>query len=551
MTVIVLTTGTSWAVPSDWTNTNQIETWGGGGGAGGNGSQGSGGGGSGGYSTISNKTGLSGTLTISIGGGGAGNSGSDGGTGGDTWFDGSTLALSIVGSHGGSGGQFQGVAGAGASTTGAIGTATAGAAGGTGGSDGVGGAGAGGGGAPGPAGVGAAGANGSTGAGGGNGGTGDNGSGGAGGTAGSGNAGGSPGTANTNGAGGGGGAGNGGDTTAETGGAGGLPGGGAGGGNNNGTGGVGGGGQIRITYTPLASNAPARVTDLPEALYKRLSKQLTNKDDFQGWQRSPRVPDNYMAFTRYVTEVPRGKYDWTRYQDWQRSTPANPYSIQTPLTCFTDLPPRTWKSAAWDIHYSGWVRSPTVIDNTGAFGDRVYDVPRGPFNWTSYQDWKWQRQQSQVVPPPIEPWTDLPPRGPDLTQHRYQGVQLGPLATIMSPPGPVYDVPWGRFNWTSYQSHQVSFIRLEYQAPTSPQFLVPYGRDKNSYAGWSEEPFPIPPIPPIQSSMFTDLPPTSALSAMARQTWLFQGAQAGPIPGNVINIGFSFLPLVGVGLNGP
>jgi hypothetical protein len=73
VTQIYIISGTSWTVPSDWSNTNTIETIGGGGGGSGasNGQLAAGGGG-GGYSKITNLAGLSGTVTIQVGGGGPG-----------------------------------------------------------------------------------------------------------------------------------------------------------------------------------------------------------------------------------------------------------------------------------------------------------------------------------------------------------------------------------------------------------------------------------------------------------------------------------------------
>jgi hypothetical protein len=120
----------------------------------------------------------------------------------------------------------------------------------------------------------------------------------------------------------------------------------------------------------------------------------------------------------------------------------------------------------------------------------------------------------------------------------------------MSPPGPVYDVPRGQFNWANYQSHQVSFIRLEYQSPTTLIYEVPRGPNlfyPSVYDGWMEMPFPIPPQPAIPSSVFTTLPPVGPLTGQ----W-FPGVQASTPAASVTPFqGVSFLPLVGVGLLGP
>jgi hypothetical protein len=74
MTVIFLVSGTSWTVPSDWSNTNTIECIGGGGGgsAATSGLSNGPGGGGGEYRKVVNVTGLSGSISISIGTGGSG-----------------------------------------------------------------------------------------------------------------------------------------------------------------------------------------------------------------------------------------------------------------------------------------------------------------------------------------------------------------------------------------------------------------------------------------------------------------------------------------------
>ena len=99
MTQIFIVSGTSWTVPGDWSNSNTIETIGGGGGGGTANSVGSGtGGGGGGYSKITNLSGLSGSITLSVGSGG-----SSGAAGGDTWFNGASIGASSVGAKGGGG----------------------------------------------------------------------------------------------------------------------------------------------------------------------------------------------------------------------------------------------------------------------------------------------------------------------------------------------------------------------------------------------------------------------------------------------------------------
>lgn len=238
--VILLTSGTTWTVPSDFTSTNTVVCIGPGatGVLGGPanpccGILGSGGpGGAGGaWASVSNLslTPLS-SINIHIGAGGSGT---------DTWFNGTTLAGSSVGAKSSNG------------TTGGSGASSIGTSknsGGNGGANGSGGVFAGGGGgAGGPNGAGAAGAAGN-GISGGAGGNGDAGSGGAGGTGGSA---GSPGTEYTITAGGTAGSGGGGGAAMASGGAGGNYGaGGAGAFTNSFSGGVGAPGVIIVTYTP-------------------------------------------------------------------------------------------------------------------------------------------------------------------------------------------------------------------------------------------------------------------------------------------------------------
>jgi hypothetical protein len=99
--IFLTTTGAgTWTVPSDWSNTNTVETIGGGGG-GRVAAAGGGGGGGGAYSSRSNITTFTPGSTVvnfSVGAGGAA-----GVTGGDTWFGATTLAASLVGAKGGVG----------------------------------------------------------------------------------------------------------------------------------------------------------------------------------------------------------------------------------------------------------------------------------------------------------------------------------------------------------------------------------------------------------------------------------------------------------------
>lgn len=241
---LVLTSGTSVAMPADWNPANnKVETWGGGGGGGGSGGLG---GGSGGYSSASNVNVAAGsTQPYTLGAAGVGaayNAGATaGGSGGATFFGATAQASSLCAANGGGGGNYQ-TAGAGASTTGAIGAVKrAGTAGGTNANN----PGGGGAGAPGPDGAGATGGTETTTVGG-PGGQGDATKGGAGGAGGNGAVG-AAGAANANGGGGGGGGG-----ASSSGGNGGLPGAGGGGSGytaTSGKGGDGGAGQVRLTWT--------------------------------------------------------------------------------------------------------------------------------------------------------------------------------------------------------------------------------------------------------------------------------------------------------------
>jgi len=165
----LLISGSSWTVPSDWTDVNKIEAvGGGGGGAGGNRttSAGKAGGGGGAYSAIVNLTGLSGSITYGIGA--AGTAGTEAGAGGDgsgTWFNAASFAGCTSNTtctkadfgRGGSG-VTAGVGGATANGIGTGGYLYAGGVGGTGNTV-TGAGGGGGGGAGGPLGTGGKGAN--------------------------------------------------------------------------------------------------------------------------------------------------------------------------------------------------------------------------------------------------------------------------------------------------------------------------------------------------------------------------------------------------------
>lgn len=134
---IVLTSGTSWVVPSDWNSSNNtIEVIAGGGGGGGTTSGGvraGSGGGGGSYSHVSNVSLTGGsTVTYAVGAGGAaGATNTTGGTGGDTYFCNSTSNCAsiagsavVVGAKGGTGAiaNTGGAVGIGGSATTSVGT---------------------------------------------------------------------------------------------------------------------------------------------------------------------------------------------------------------------------------------------------------------------------------------------------------------------------------------------------------------------------------------------------------------------------------------------
>jgi hypothetical protein len=103
-TVVYLTSGSSWTVPSDWNSSaNTIECIG----AGGSGAS-PGSGGNGGSYAIKSNLSLSGTLNIGIGAGGASVISAVGNAGGNTWLGGGSFATCTVGGAGGTAGVSSG-----------------------------------------------------------------------------------------------------------------------------------------------------------------------------------------------------------------------------------------------------------------------------------------------------------------------------------------------------------------------------------------------------------------------------------------------------------
>jgi hypothetical protein len=543
MTVIVLTSGTSWSVPGDFTTTNTEETWAPGGGGEGDDSLGGGAGGSGGYSSVSSLT-LSGSITIKIGTGGAGGNGANGSPGsGPTYFNGSSLATSSVGSNPGQGAIFSGTGagtgGAGGTTTGAVGTVkTAGSAGGNGGDDpSFGGPGGGGGGAPGPNGAGAVGATPPTGVGndtGGAGGAGDSGSGGAAGTGGtSGSKNGGAGGANTNGGGGGGGAyaDNG---SGNHGGVGGLPGGGGGGGDNggpNGIGGAGGGGQIRITYTPaVAGDAPIVQFDLPYA--NNLTKWA--KYDFSGWQREPLAANNYVALGN-STDVPRGFISDKRwdYQGVQRGPLAHDNAVAF-TSRSTDVPRGFRDDKRYD--FGGWQRPPTAANNFVADSTRWTDVPIGK-NLNSYQGVQQSPLAASVVVVVAQGGASFDVPSGKLSDKRldYQGVQKGPIAAdnIVAFSSTSTAVPGGKTGW-DYKGVQLAPLAHDNAvAVSSRSFDVPAGKNLFTINGVQQSPLAANFVnTQFAAGQVYDVPKNYRNDG--RWTFIFNGWSASPEAANVV-----------------
>jgi len=151
----ITTTGAgTFTIPSDWTNINQIQVIGGGGAGGLQATDASAGGGGGAYSTVSNLTGLTGNIDLSVGVGGTPSATQSVTNGGDTWFGNTTCTTAQVCAGGGVGALDESPAGTGGVA--AQGTADTGSNGGAGGTSGTAAddGGGGGGGAGGPGGVG-------------------------------------------------------------------------------------------------------------------------------------------------------------------------------------------------------------------------------------------------------------------------------------------------------------------------------------------------------------------------------------------------------------
>lgn len=410
---VFVTSGTSWTVPTNWSNVNTIETIGGGGGGCGHApSNGNGGGGGGAYAKITNLT-LTPSASISISVGAAGTFRGDGG---DTWFNGATCAGASVCADGGLGAiAVSGVAGG--TTANSVGTTLyAGGRGGDGhgNSDSQGG----GGGAAGPNGAGGAGGHGdtvadlTTGVGGGGGGNGgrtttggypggngvDSATVGADGgndfnnTASSGGTGGSPGEAGATGGGGGGGSdaqdggdgGNGIDWDAThgsggggggagdlgsgiTGGKGGLYGGGGAGGDNSGGQGVGAQGIIVITYTiNTAPNTPSQDSPANGATGVSLTPTFTmTATDPDGDKIGYKVT---IYSESSCTSVVQTNNQAVSSTGW---TGTNTTCTAAPTSCYTSGTQGSYltQSALSGSTQYWWKSSAKDPDNTNAFTD--------------------------------------------------------------------------------------------------------------------------------------------------------------------------------------
>lgn len=127
MTTVVITSGTSWTVPSDWNSaSNSVACYGAGGGGAVNGSgsaNGGAGGGGGAYGASTNLTLTANSgVTVAVGASGTGapsgsTTAAPGTAGGSTFFGGATLAASTVAGAGGSGGTVSNSAGGAGGTT--------------------------------------------------------------------------------------------------------------------------------------------------------------------------------------------------------------------------------------------------------------------------------------------------------------------------------------------------------------------------------------------------------------------------------------------------
>src|SRR5262245_26401859 len=122
MTVILLTAGTTWIVPSDFNpSNNRVACIGAGGGGGAAEPGGGGAGGGGAYAHVDNIVLQRGdTINIAIGAGGTG-SGQSGTAGGPTWFGGSSFETATVAARGG-GGAALNISGTGGQASTSIGT---------------------------------------------------------------------------------------------------------------------------------------------------------------------------------------------------------------------------------------------------------------------------------------------------------------------------------------------------------------------------------------------------------------------------------------------
>lgn len=285
----------------------------------------------------------------------------------------------------------------------------------------------------------------------------------------------------------------------------------------------------------------------PEPAYD-LPPRGVVKHQYLGWLQAPLSADSLPEIQpRPIEPPPFDRKTWYRRYDfsgWQQG----PLTVELPMGGrWTDLPQRTWVSAKYE--YQGWQRG--VIPNEFLVPLPQTDVPAGRFNASKFQGWVDQPRPADVVMPPIQPFTDLPPRSWD-RRMQYQGLQLAPQPEIMMPPEPQWDVPAGRYNMSRYQGWTQGVIPKEYDVPLPVTEVPPRGAAiKWQFEGWVREPLSADVMPPMPSSMFFDVPQGSRASAW-RQQQAYTGMTAAPSPPNVAPaVNAMWLPLLGVGNQGP
>ncbi len=160
--------------------------------------------------------------------------------------------------------------------------------------------------------------------------------------------------------------------------------------------------------------------DLPQRTWR------TGKHDYSGWQRGV-IPDEYDVPLPH-TALPTRTWVYGRnsYQGWTAVAPPLDI-VQPPIQPFYDLPQRTWTSGR--TSYGGWQLppQPEIMSPPAP----QYDVPRGRYNASRYQDWFAHPLPDEYGVP--RPQMDLPPRGVQ-TKNEYQGMAAAPAPDEVFPP---------------------------------------------------------------------------------------------------------------------